>query len=312
VRRLALIIAALVLVSPATALATELDEVLERSKEATYSAEQIISCSTPDGVRDAIVRITQDAGDVTVSSSLGEEVEVSSGAGVWSLSREGGLVAEATVSAGDEKTEPVYVVEDGEEVEFLGRDALSYLLMRDGELRAELLIDDETGAVLEAVTYTVDAEVYCERRFVSFDTTQPLAETEAFSAPGVDPLMLVEESSLPEEVLGFQRLDQYQDDEGLRFAYYSDGFFSFALFETSSVVSLTDATTVGLDSGAYTRLFTAGQVTYVWETRAGGMALIGDLPPDLHEAVLAEMPHPQDPGFFRRWWRNLFGVATPR
>ena len=39
----------------------------------------------------------------------------------------------------------------------------------------------------------------------------------------------------------------------------------------------------------------------------GGMALVGDLPPDLHEAVLSEMPHPEDPGFFRRWWRSLFG-----
>ena len=54
-------------------------------------------------------------------------------------------------------------------------------------------------------------------------------------------------------------------------------------------------------------LFTAGQVTYAWETREAGMALVGDLPPDLHEAVLAAMPHPEDPGLFRRWWRALFG-----
>jgi len=37
------------------------------------------------------------------------------------------------------------------------------------------------------------------------------------------------------------------------------------------------------------------------------MALVGDLPPDLHETVLSDMPHPQDPGLFRRFWRALFG-----
>ena len=44
-----------------------------------------------------------------------------------------------------------------------------------------------------------------------------------------------------------------------------------------------------------------------WDMWQSGMALVGDLPPDLHEAVLSEMPHPEDPGFFRRWWRSLFG-----
>jgi hypothetical protein len=37
------------------------------------------------------------------------------------------------------------------------------------------------------------------------------------------------------------------------------------------------------------------------------MALVGDLPPDLHEAVLEELPRPETPGLFRRLWRSLFG-----
>jgi hypothetical protein len=102
-------------------------------------------------------------------------------------------------------------------------------------------------------------------------------------------------------------LDQYVDDDGLKFSYYSDGFFSFALFETPVPVSLPDATEVELETGLYRRSFAAGQVTYVWETRDGGAALVGDLPPDLHDSVLAEMPLPHDPGFFRRVWRSLFG-----
>jgi hypothetical protein len=37
------------------------------------------------------------------------------------------------------------------------------------------------------------------------------------------------------------------------------------------------------------------------------MALVGDLPPDMHQTVLSGLPAPADPGLFRRLWRNLFG-----
>ncbi|HSO49614.1 MAG TPA: hypothetical protein VLS86_03630, partial [Acidimicrobiia bacterium] len=57
----------------------------------------------------------------------------------------------------------------------------------------------------------------------------------------------------------------------------------------------------------YARSFSPGQVAMAWETLAGGMALVGDLPPDMHEGVLAGLPAPEDPGLFRRLWRNLFG-----
>jgi hypothetical protein len=171
-----------------------------------------------------------------------------------------------------------------------------------------LVIDDETGAIVEAVTLTIDNDVYCKRRFVSLDPEAPVIEDKVTSTESTPPT-LVETSLLPERVSGFELLDQYEDEgeDGVRFAYYSDGFFSFALFETPTAVDLPEATEVEFDSGEYSRAFTAGQVTYVWETIDTGMALVGDLPPDLHEAVLSEMPHPQDPGLFRRWWRALFG-----
>ncbi|HEX6286736.1 MAG TPA: hypothetical protein VFZ80_04570, partial [Acidimicrobiia bacterium] len=288
-----------------------LDELLTRGNEATYSAEQTISCSTPDGVRDAVVRITQKDGELKVSSSVTDEVEVSAGGGTWSVRSGGGLVAEAAVDAGDkEKTEPLYTVEEEEAVDYLGRAAMSYLLIRDGDPRGHLTFDNETGALVEAITFTLDGEIYCERRFISIDSeVESLSAQEAPAAAesAGTPPVVVESSQLPEAVAGFELLDQYEDEDGLRFSYYTDGFFSFAVFETETAVELPEAVSVELGSGEYVRAFTAGQVTYVWETVAGGMALVGDLPPDLHEAVLAEMPHPQDPGFFRRWWRNLFG-----
>jgi hypothetical protein len=307
-RRLLALTLVLTMVPASAALGSELDELLSKGHEASYSAEQIISCSTPDGVREALVRIDQVGGELRVTSSVTDNVEVVSGAGDWTLKKDGGEVAHSNIDGGDVPDDPIYTVEERGSVDYLGRAAMAYLLVRDGEPRAELVIDDETGAVVEAVTLTIDNDVYCERRFVSLDTEEPVVEeAESVSSAEADPLTLVETSGLPESVTGFELLDQYEDDEGVRFAYYSDGFFSFALFETPAPVKLPESTPVELEAGEYRRVFTAGQVTYVWETRDSGMALVGDLPPDLHEAVLAEMPHPEDPGLFRRWWRALFG-----
>ncbi len=306
-RRLAALVVVLLVVPASSATATELDELLGQGREASYSAEQIISCSTPDGVRDAVVRIAQSGGELRVSSSVDDDVEVNAGAGGWTATRRGGLVAEAAVDSGREKTEPLYVVEDQGSVVFLGREAMAYRLVRDGEVRAELVLDDDTGALVQVVTFGLEDEVYCERRFVSFDAAPPVLGVRPFVELTSRLPTPVEDSDLPLEVVGFERLDHYEDAFGFRFAYYSDGFFSFALFETPLRVILPEATTVELESGAYDRSFSAGQVTYVWETDDGGMALVGDLPPDLHEAVLTTMPHPDTPNFLRRWWRALFG-----
>lgn len=305
-RRLLSLVAVLVVVPGTAAFAAELDELLEPGQEASYSAEQIISCSTPDGVRDALVRIEQVGGELQLTSSVSDDVEVTAGAGGWTITSDDGLLAQATVNDGEPAGDELYVVEEEGAVDYLGRVAMAYLLVRDGEPRAELTIDDETGVVVKAVTLTIDNEVYCERRFVSLDTEPPVIDKRSVNDLD-DPPTPIETSSLPERVSGFELLDQYEDEGGVRFAYYSDGFFSFAVFETPTAVAVPEATPVELGSGDYLRVFTAGQVTYLWETRDSGMVLVGDLPPDLHEAVLAEMPRPEDPGLFRRWWRALFG-----
>lgn len=304
-RRLVISMAALLLLPMAPASAAELDELLEESSEASYTAEQTISCSTPDGPRDAIVRIAHDGGQLRVTSTADEAVEVLAGAGGWSLRRGDGVVSAAAVESGGTAATPVYVVERVGPIVVLDRAAMRYRLNRDGVERAELIIDLETGAIVGSTTFDADGTAYCRRRFVSFDPGAPVPPTQ-FAAPAeiqpVDPGL-----GLPETVAGFQRLDQYQDERGVRFTYFSDGFFSFAVFEARGEVSLPDGSLVALGEAVYHRSSNAGQVTYVWETAEGMMALVGDMPVDLQEAVLAELPTPSDPGLFRRMWRNLFG-----
>lgn len=290
-----------------SAAAAELDELLEQSREAAYSAEQAISCLTPDGVRDAVVKISQSGEDISVTSVVGDDVEVKAGDGGWALSRQGGLVTSASIDAEAAEVEPLYSVEDLGDTVLVGRSATAYRLLRDGIVRAELVFDDETGAMVATTTFTDDGATYCQRRFISFDATDP--GTDVTHPDNVDELevTLWTDPNLPQVVAGFEQLDLYEDELGFRFAYYSDGFFSFAVFETPSTVSLDEARSVEFGDASYRRSFTPGQATYVWEASSGGMALVGDLPPDLHQEVLESLPAPDNPNLFRRLWRTLFG-----
>lgn len=300
--RRAVALAAVFILFPATAAAADLEELLDRSQEATYSAEQVISCSTPDGVRDAVVSLEQVGGEMHVSG----EVEVSSGSGGWALVREGSVVNSASVEAGSSDGDLAYRIDDGSAHPFLNRKAGLYLLYAGDVLRGELIVDGATGALLSVVTYNSDGSVYCERRFIEFDPTPPEAPTATLSTS--ETLEPIEDTStLPESLGTFQLLDIYKDDQGFVFAYYSDGFFSFAVFQTPTVVELTDAGSLTLEDSVYARSFAPGQVTYSWETRHGGMALVGDFPPDMHPEVLEGLAHPFAPGILQRIWRSIFG-----
>jgi hypothetical protein len=307
-RRVLAISVVLVMLPASTALATDLDQVLEESKDASYSAEQVITCSTPDGVRNAVVELSQASGELHIGAPVAPDVEVASGFGGWSLVRGGDVVSSANVDDAGETPEPLYAVDDGEPTDYLGREATMYQMTADRVVRAEMVVDSESGALLRVVTFNADGSVFCERRFVTFNPEAPTtqqaetAQEGKASETGVD-------SDLPETLGGFERLDVYRDEEGILFAYYSDGFFSFAVFQTPTLVELDGGSKVTVGDGAYTRSFGPGQVTYAWETQRGAMALIGDLPPDMHEDVLQGLPDPQDPGLWRRVWRNLFGGA---
>jgi hypothetical protein len=305
-RRLIALATALVLIPASTALGAELDELLDESREASYTAEQVITCSTPDGVRDAVIELSQASGELHVGAPVAPDVEVAAGSGGWTLVREGSVVSSSNVEGTGDVTEPRYSVDDGATTEYLGRDATRYQMTGDGVVRAELVFDGEIGALLRVVTFNGDGSVYCERRFVTFDPEAPTPPRDGSANPTRSAEGGVE-SDLPETLAGFERLDVYQDDEGFVFAYYSDGFFSFAVFQISALVTVDTGSPVTLADKVYTRSFSPGQVTYAWETRRGGMAMVGDLPPDMHETVLAGLPAPEDPGLFRRLWRSLFG-----
>lgn len=300
----ALLLASAFVLIPGTAFAADLESLLEEGREASYTAEQIITCSTPEGVRDAVVELRQNGGELQLDAPVTSDVQVSSGYGGWTLSRSGAVVSSVEVEATAVVPEPRYTVDDGRPVSFLGRKATLHEVSDDGTLRARLVVDS-TGAILRAVTYGIDGDVYCERRFIAYDPSPPHLDVPPASES--EQVEAAVETDLPEILAGFERIDVYADTDGVVFAYYSDGYFSFAVFETPVLVDLAEATSFTVDGDTYGRSFSPGQVTYVWETKTGGMALIGDLPPDMHAEVLAGLPTPERRGWWSRVWQSLFG-----
>ena len=308
-RRLSVLIL-LMMLPQSVALAVDLDELLEESRSASYSAEQLISCSTPDGNRDALIELEQRGGEMRYGGKSESGPQVWSGYGGWVVQAEGSVVDSAAVTSDESREDEsldsdTYTVEETGEVSYLGRDSTRYVL-RDGDVpRAELVVDMGTGVLLMVTTFDGDGEPYCERRFVSFNPQAPVWEiTEP--GPGAE-LAVTSTSLLPETIGFFTLLDAYVDDAGLTFGYYSDGFFSFAIFESTVEIVLDGGADHVLEGYHYLRQYSPGQVTYTWPVQGGGMALIGDLPPDMHDQVLEELPSPHDAGFFRKLWRNLFG-----
>ncbi len=304
---------ALVLLVPAIT-AADLSTYLERSSEARFQGEQVVTCSTPDGVRDAVLEIVSRGGELVVTSPVGEGQSLSAGYGVLAVAAPDGSVRATEVSSATDGPGPsLYRIERATPGIYLGRPVETIVVEREGQPRARMTFDAVTGALLRSVVFDVDQRVYCDARMVTFDTEVDEGGT-APAAP--DDVRVLETTdsfdarALPDEVEGFQRLDQYAYDDSSVLAYYSDGFFAFTILHSRKPVSLQTSeplTEVDTDGGSYQRLYGPGTALYVWESPLGGLAMFGDLPPDLQEQVLAGLPRPGKPSFFIRWWRRLFG-----
>jgi hypothetical protein len=223
----------------------------------------------------------------------------------------GDQVVASAVEASDLGSDSAaYVVAEEVPTTYLGRDALEVTIERDGVERINLTIDIGTDAVVRTIVFDDDGNTYCDRRLVSF-TPGEVTDLDSLEPIDADPAEPIDSApaELPEATHGFRLLDTYQLDEGT-LSYYSDGFFSFGAVMTERPVGFEEAAEVVVveaETGRYRRSYVAGRVTVAWASASGNMALVGDLPPDLVEDVLSDMPAPVGTGFFERIWSRLFG-----
>jgi len=294
------------------ALATDLGEHLERAAASEYSGEKFVICDTPDGTVAQFVEVTRAAGQLWVRTS-GNEAVTANGE-IYQRAADGSVQAIRIDTAADWEVSPRYTALEAGEARELERPVHVVTVMGGSVERVRLHFDDATGALLRSEVRNGDRSLYCSSSFVSFsEGPQSIDDSVKQATPETVEIVDfsdIDEDVFPAQVGGFNRLDVYEGPEGSTAAYYSDGVFSFTVIASQKALNipeLADAPVVEIEGEEYQRLFQPGQVIYAWESRIGGYALIGDLPLDLQETVLSDLPRPGRPGFLVRLWRSWFG-----
>lgn len=299
--------AGVVVTSASPALAQPLEEWLDRAARAEFEGRQVTICETPEGRISEVVDVAQKDGVVVVTAP-GGEVVIQAGA-VMTTETDGSASLATVESASNARLADRYRPAVRGQSQIINR-AVDIVEVLEGDLvRVRYAFDGETGAVLRSDVNNGDGSAYCTTQFVEFRPQTNITVAEPSDVREVLLTALATDASLPETVAGFSRLDTYEGPQGSVAAFYTDGIFSFTVIVADRkiiVPELSGAPDVNLDGSSYVRRFTPGQVVYSWETPDGGLVMIGDLPADLQEAVLSDLPEPGVANLLVRLWRRLF------
>lgn len=299
-------VAAVLVLSAPMAGATEVDDVLERARSATYTATRLTVSVWGDQTNVTRERVEHAAG--------AEMVRVDE---TWSMVGNGRTVVMgdapegiAFMTRGASVSTDRYAIGDEAPCRHLRRQC-SFIAITEGDrTRAKVLVDTRTGAPLITYVYDGDGRTY---RTVSLSDFSPHRTYEWGTDPTTVPVEIVmhdESRTVPAAVFGYQIVDVFPGPASSEQGYYSDGLFSFSLFAmplSTTVEGFEEPSTLITEAGAYDVLTTARDVRVHWSSADHHYVLVGDLPPDHLESVLAELPHPDRAGVLARLWRALFG-----
>ena len=299
---------ALVLLLPIPALADdELQDHLQRGADAEFHGTGVVVCSwgsdsaaaTYEVTRhDGMTMTTGPAGDLMVTAALtvmraGDEwyaVDFSDRA-QWSLSDR-------------------YRLGPAEPTTRMGRPASAYVVFEGDLPRIRLVVD--AGTAVPLLTEVLDAEGRVFRMAALLDLDEGAGDMPAAPESVRSRTVVTAEPgpSLPDSLAGYRRVDTYLVAGGGLQGYYSDGLFSFSVFETSRGATpepFRGATTFVAAGSRYQRVVTPSQVWVYWNAPDRSYVLVGDLPPDHLLAALGELPGPGERALLVRLWRRLFG-----
>ncbi len=289
-----------------SAWAGDVDHLLEAAKDATYSANRVT------------VSVWGDQAQVTEQWvehwSEGEIVKTKS---VWSAYGGGRAVTMGAATGGiafvTQESMPAskrYSIGNVTEVKHLRRECKRVEIMEGETLRAVLLVDKRSGAVLHTEIYNDQGRIF---RTIALDDFRPYRMYSMPDDPSSVPVEIVmhsEAEGLPSVIAGYELVDVFPGPSGSQQGFYSDGLFSFSLFAMSrrTVVSgFDESMALVTNTGIYDMVPTAQDVRIRWTDDSNNFVLVGDLPPDHARDVLAELPPPDTGNMLARWWRRLFG-----
>jgi hypothetical protein len=193
----------------------------------------------------------------------------------------------------------------------LGRPAELIEVFEAGRVRARFTFDALTRVPLATEIFDEDGALfrYSAMLEVNLNPDLSYAEMEAMG-DSYDVMFPVEVTSLPHDAAGYVRADTYSGPDETVQAFFTDGLFSFSLFELDAGARLDrfeGAAMIQLNGSEYQRLFTPSELWVTWKSGDVVYLLVGDLPPDHLADVLSELPSPSEPGLLNRFWRGIFG-----
>lgn len=295
----------LVMAGAIPAAATELEEYLEAAASAEYTGRRIIVTMWDGESQAGIFQVTH-ISEMTVIGTSADGSLVGSGK-MSDGSSTAVMVPEwsrYTANARYTTTDPLTIFR-------LGRLAEMVEVIENDQVRARFTFDALTRVPLATEIYDGDGTLFRYSAMLEFDPNPGLsyADMEAMEAV-YDVMLPVEVSLLPHDAAGYVRADTYAGPDETIQAFFTDGLFSFSLFEVDSDAKLDrfdGAATVELNDASYRRLITPTEVWVTWTSGDVAYVLVGDLPPDHLERVLADLPEPREPNLLTRLWRGIFG-----
>lgn len=291
--------------------AAELDDLLSEARDSTYTASRLVVSvwgGQTQVSRDFVIR--KDGMEMTLVDA---KWTMTGNGKVISMGDDPAGVAFVTVQRTIESTR--YRVGRVTSGVHASRPCQIVEVMEGGLLRATLIVDDRSGAVLIRETYTAEGDVFRRTTLSEFHAYRTYEAPMDGADVAVEVVMPAEAGHLPASVAGYQLVDAFKAPGGsgqgyYAQGYYTDGLFRFSLFvfEGRTIVSgFDDPMVLALESGNYDMVPTAQTVQVQWQDGSNRFVLLGDLPPDHLAEVLSELPRPERQGMFARWWGRLFG-----
>ncbi len=300
----AVLAAAVVAATVAPAAASDLDSYLEQAEASSYAGRQA-TWSTLDGVTTFGVVSVEHAGPMMMVESGSGETMIGAGR-VFGSS---GAVVIHGWSAGELSDR--YQMAEPQSVNRLGREATLLTVMEGDTTRARIWLDDATSAPLGSEVYDGSGSLFRLSSMLDFDPNPTRLYSALRDGGGdFDVALPSDRSSLPATADGYTRLDVYTGPGNAVQAFFTDGLFSFSVFEVEGNVDtapFSAGSTVNINGSKYLRLLAPSEVWVVWRSGSMSYVLVGDLPPDHLAEVLGELPRPDRANLLHRIWNGLFG-----
>ncbi|MEA3510535.1 MAG: hypothetical protein U9R51_03775 [Actinomycetota bacterium] len=300
------LVAAFAIASVGPALADDLADYLADAGDAVYSGRRVVG-TTWDGFETiGVVEVQHLSGMATLGSGSSY---ATIGGGRMRIDGP----AEAALSfvgATHGDLDARYAISHGEMTEHLGRSAYVLEVTEASFLRMRMVVDESTAAPLTTEVYAPDGTVFRYSSMLEFSVSADPAMA-SMDEHSYEMMLPIDQADLPVDAAGYQLVDVYTGPQGANQAFYTDGLFSFSVFTTSGRMNweaaIDDEVPYAVDGYAYWRIINPASLWVMWNAPGTAIALVGDLPPDHLEEVLAELPRPGTDGWMTRMWHRLFG-----